>query len=187
MALLRMLHRVGLVSAIATSVAMTGCRHRAAPFTIPMGAQTPIALEDAEDSQSLPPIAAIPQPELAPLPDVPTAPVPPRRRAPQPSREETPAAVAPPEPAPPELTIGSLSTGGEIAPLLQQQARDTIASILKRIAALPARTADAQKRQVRQVRNFLDQARQAVESGDAQGARNLATKAGLLMDDLEKK
>ena len=64
--------------------------------------------------------------------------------------------------------------------------RDLIASILKRIAALPAKT-DAQKKQIRQIRNFIDQAQKALNSGDAEGARNLATKAGLLMDDLEKK
>jgi hypothetical protein len=37
------------------------------------------------------------------------------------------------------------------------------------------------------VRHFLDQAQQALNSGDADGAMNLATKAKLLMDDLEKK
>jgi hypothetical protein len=181
------IHRVGLISAIAVSVAMTGCRHRPAPFTIPIGAQTPLALEDPNASQSLPEIADLPEPELAPLPDVPTAPMPPRRRTTVTPREEVPPPVTPNEPAPAELAIGSLSTGGEIAPQLQQQAKDMISSILKRIAALPARTADAQKKQIRQVRNFLDQARQAVESGDAQGAKNLATKARLLMDDLEKR
>jgi hypothetical protein len=90
-----------------------------------------------------------------------------------------------PEPA--ALAIGSLSTGGDAAPQSQQQAHDLIASILKRIAALPAKTADAQKKQVRQIHNFIDQAQRALNSGDAEGAKNLATKANLLMDDLEKK
>jgi hypothetical protein len=62
-----------------------------------------------------------------------------------------------------------------------------ISSILKSLAALPARIADAQKRQVRQVRHFLDQAQQALNTGDTEGAKNLATKAHLLMDDLEKR
>lgn len=184
---LRFLPRAVLACSLGLFVTMTGCRHKAAPVTIPMGAQTPVELEDAEDGQSLPALAEIPNPELGPLPDAPTAPTPPRRRTPQPPREEVPVPVTPPEPPPVELAIGSLSTGGEIAPQLQQQARQMIGAILKRLAALPARTADSQKRQLRQVRNFLEQARQAVESGDAQGAKNLATKAGLLMDDLEKK
>jgi hypothetical protein len=74
-----------------------------------------------------------------------------------------------------------------VAPESLQQARDLIASILKRIDALPTKTADSQKKQVSQVRHFLDQAQKALNSGDAEGAFNLATKAKLLMDDLEKK
>ena len=88
---------------------------------------------------------------------------------------------------PATLAIGTLTTGGDAAPQSQQQAQDLIASILKRIAALPAKTADGQKKQVRQIRNFLDQARKALNSGDAEGANNLAVKARVLMDDLEKK
>jgi len=91
------------------------------------------------------------------------------------------------EAEPAAVAIGALTTGGDAAPQSRQQAQDLIASILKRIAALPAKTADAQKRQIRQVRNFLDEAQKALKSGDAEGAKNLATKAKLLMDDLEKK
>jgi hypothetical protein len=62
-----------------------------------------------------------------------------------------------------------------------------ISSILKQIAALSTKTTDAEKRQIRQIRHFLDQAQQALSTGDTEGAKNLATKARLLMDDLEKK
>ena len=62
-----------------------------------------------------------------------------------------------------------------------------ISSILKRIAALSTKTADAEKPQIRQIRHFLDQAQQALNTGDTEGAKNLATKARQLMDDLEKK
>jgi hypothetical protein len=91
------------------------------------------------------------------------------------------------EAGPAELAIGSLSTGGDVTPEVQQQAQEMIASLLKRIAGLPAKTAEAQRRQIRQVRHFLDQAQQALSSGDAEGARNLATKARQLMDDLQKR
>ena len=66
----------------------------------------------------------------------------------------------------------------------------TLARRFERIAArldLPANIAASEKKQVRQIRNFLDQAQEALNGGDAQGATNLATKAKLLMDDLEKK
>jgi gas vesicle protein len=91
------------------------------------------------------------------------------------------------EAAPAELAIGTLSTGGDVTPQSQQQAQDMISSILKRISALSTKTAETQKRQIRQIRYFIKQAQQALNSGDAEGAKNLAIKASLLMDDLEKK
>jgi len=36
------------------------------------------------------------------------------------------------------------------------------------------------------VRNFRKDAQEALKSGDAEGAKTLATKAKLLLDDLEK-
>ncbi|HEV2619606.1 MAG TPA: hypothetical protein VGU23_06670 [Acidobacteriaceae bacterium] len=161
-----------------------GCRHKVAPYTLPVGPQVPLALESPADPTPAA-IAAEPAPDFGPLPAVNPPPPTPRRR-PGPKEE----AVQPPatgEPAPADLAIGSLSSGLDATPQIQQQARDLIASIHKRIAALSARTAEAQKQEVRQVRRFLDQAQQALSTGDTEGAKNLATKAGLLMDDLEKK
>jgi ribosomal protein S20 len=39
---------------------------------------------------------------------------------------------------------------------------------------------------VSKVRNFWKDAQDALKSGDAEGAKTLATKAKLLLDDLEK-
>ncbi len=36
------------------------------------------------------------------------------------------------------------------------------------------------------IKNFQRQAKQAMSSGDAEGAKTLATKAKLLLDDLDK-
>jgi hypothetical protein len=132
-------------------------------------------------------VASLPPPQLEDLPPLPVPPPAPRKRpATAPKEAQTPVQVAGAS-APAALAIGELSAGGDSTPQIQQQAKDLIAAILRRIAALPARTADAQKRQIRQVRHFLDQAQQALNSGDADGAKNLATKARLLMDDLEKR
>lgn len=173
------------VLALMLVAGLSGCRHKPPAFVIPMGAQAPVDLVEIPLPEPPPLIAQLPEPEPVPFPETPpTAPVPRRRPSPAP-KEEPPAQVA--EAAPAELAIGSLSTGGDLAPQIQQQAQDMISSILKRIAALPAKTADAQKRQIRQVKHFLDQAQQALNSGDTEGAKNLATKARQLMDDLEKK
>jgi hypothetical protein len=145
--------------------------------------QAPDALEEPQDPDEPPMIAGEPVPELPPI--SPPAPTPVPRRRPTPAPKEESPQVA--QSAPAELAIGTLSSGGDLAPQIQQQAQDMISSILKRIAALSTKTADAEKRQIRQIRHFLDQAQQALSTGDTEGAKNLATKARLLMDDLEKK
>jgi hypothetical protein len=163
-----------------------GCHRKILRPALPLASLAPIELEEpAVHSDSLPMIAMLPLPELGPLPPPPPPPKPAPRKKPATKEEAQPPVSGPPEEA--ALAIGALSIGGDAEPQSQQSARDLIAAILKRIAALPAKTADAQKKQIRQVRHFLDQAQQALNSGDADGAMNLATKAKLLMDDLEKK
>jgi ribosomal protein S20 len=100
----------------------------------------------------------------------------------------TPAPVqtASADPSPEVAAIGSLTAGGEANPQTKQEAADLIASIEKRLTALPAQTLDDQKAQISKVKNFLRDAQAALKSGDAEGAKTLATKAKLLLDDLEK-
>jgi hypothetical protein len=163
---------------------LAGCRHKAPAYVLPHGALVPVDIEIPPDPDPPPLIASLAQEDFGPLSEPPPPPPPKRRPTPAP-KEEPPVQIA--EAAPAALAIGTLSTGGEAAPQSQQQAQDMIASITRRIAALPSQTYNAQKRQIRQVLNFVDQAKKALGSGDAEGAKNLATKAKLLMDDLEKK
>ena len=104
-----------------------------------------------------------PEPEVVELPPVEVKPVTPvRRRPPQAGTPAQPPAQPPVQvtsnPAPDAGTaaIGALSTGGNSAPQSQQEAKDLIASIVKRIAGLSTRKANTQRSQVRQVRHFLD-------------------------------
>jgi hypothetical protein len=92
----------------------------------------------------------------------------------------TPAAPAEADP------IGSLSLGGEASPRAQQEAADLIASIEQRLSGLPSGKARQERAQVSRIRNFRRQAQDALNSGDVEGAKTLATKARLLLDDLEK-
>lgn len=165
---------------------LAGCRHKHLRQVLPQGVLAPVDLETVDDQDSLPEIATLPMPDLPLTPPPPPRPV--TRRRPAASKEEPQPPVQVASAADPAtLAIGALTTGGDAAPQSQQQAQDMIASIVKRIAALPAKIADVQKKQIRQIHNFLDQAQKALNSGDAEGASNLATKAKLLMDDLEKK
>jgi hypothetical protein len=82
--------------------------------------------------------------------------------------------------------IGALTSGGEANPRSQQEAADMIAANDKRLNALSARVVEEQKSQISKVKNFQRQAQEALSSGDAEGAKTLATKAKLLLDDLSK-
>ncbi len=180
--------RAGRLSALAVLfvvAGLAGCRHKPVRSPLPIGALAPVDLEIPEPSDSLPTIATLPPPELGPL-SGPELPPPPRRRPATPPKETQPPQVAGND-ATATLAIGALSLGGDGASQTQQQTQDLINSVLKRIASLPADIANAQKTQIRQIHNFLDQAQKALKSGDAEGANTLATKAKLLMDDVEKK
>jgi hypothetical protein len=172
------------VLALLFCAVLAGCRHKIPGYTIPIAPE--ISLDSVVPLSGEPSISTETPPDFGSLPQV-NLPAAPQRRRYEPREEPASPAPAADAPAPADLAIGSLSTGLDATPQVQQQARDMISSIQKRIAALSPRTAEAQKRQVRQVRHFLDQAQQALSTGDIEGAKNLATKAGLLMDDLEKK
>jgi outer membrane biosynthesis protein TonB len=165
---------------------LAGCRHKTL-LVLPQVSMVPVDLETAPEPDNPPMIAAVP--ESVPVPE-PSQPVePPKkvtRRKPAPVKEAPPVQVASAA-VPAELAIGALSSGGDSTPQTQQEAKELIAATQKRLKALSGKTASQQKDQVRQVRHFLTQAQQALDSRDAEGAKNLATKAKLLMDDVEKK
>lgn len=81
--------------------------------------------------------------------------------------------------------IGELTAGGDANPQTRQEAVDLIASNEKRLKALSAQTVRTQRSQISKIRNFERQAQEALNSGDAEGAKTLATKARLLLADLD--
>lgn len=194
--LLRGRSRVIWVLFIAVSLA--GCHHRNTWTPPAPGSLAPVELPALPQAENLPEIATETPPVYEPPSPPPTAPRPVRRR-PTPPRESSSnqpdqpaagqgnAAAEPDNSEVAELAIGSLSSGGDSTPQNAQQARDLITQIQKRIAALPRSVASQQRNALRQVNNFLKHAQQALDSGDAEGAMNLANKARLVMDDIEKK
>jgi ribosomal protein S20 len=147
---------------------------------------SPVALEEIPEPDDLP-MVEVPQIKLPPVP-VATNAKPKRERkkpAPKPVTPE-PVQVASIAPPPEETAIGALTAGGEASPQTKQDAADLIASSEKRLNALSAQKAEEEKAQVSKVKNFLKDAQEALKSGDAEGAKTLATKAKLLLDDLEK-
>jgi hypothetical protein len=98
-----------------------------------------------------------------------------------------PAEDTAPQPAPDETAaIGDLTAGGAANPQAQEEAASLIRLIEKRVSGLSAQTARKQRSQINRVQNFRRQAQDALKSGDVEGATTLATKANLLLDDLDR-
>jgi ribosomal protein S20 len=173
------------------AIGLAGCRHNPQLAPLPP-VLTPVALEDIPEPENLPMVESPPE-KLPPVPVSADAGKPKRKKKQTPKivppsepAPETQVASATPAQSPEETAIGALTAGGETNPQTKQDAADLIASIEKRLNALPAQKAEEQKAQVSKVRNFWRDAQEALKSGDAEGAKTLATKAKLLLDDLEK-
>jgi hypothetical protein len=78
--------------------------------------------------------------------------------------------------------IGTLSTGDP--PNMRQQTDDSIASTEKALNGITRRLNDQEQKTSAQIREFLKQARDALTSGDVDGAHTLALKAKVLLDEL---
>ena len=181
--------RISVALWLGLTVGLGGCRHKAQVATLP-AVLTPVALEDIPEPSNLP-MVDVPPAKLPPVPVVANVAKPKRERkkpAPKtaPAQEPVQIAAAAPPPSPEETAIGALTAGGEASPQVTQEAADLITSSEKRLNALPAQKTEDEKAQVSKVKNFLKDAQEALKTGDAEGAKTLATKAKLLLDDLEK-
>ena len=172
---------------------LSGCHHRTVVAPLP-SVQTPVPLVGVPPATEGP-VLEVPQVKLPPVP-IAAAAAKPKREKKRPAKtvvtapnvpEPAPAApVTSPAKAPAEENpVGALTAGGESNPQNMQEAADLIASIEKRLNGLPTPGNDNTKAQANQVRNFWRDAKAALKSGDAEGAMTLATKAKLLLDDLD--
>jgi hypothetical protein len=166
---------------------LSGCRHQVKVAPLPM-ILVPVPLLDVPPPGN-PEMVEVPSIKLPPAPIAAAAARFPRERKRQVVKAEPPAAT-PPVVTPPPVTeaaaIGALTAGAETNPQAKQDAADLIGSNEKRLGALPAQKAEDEKAQISTVKNFQRQAQDALSSGDAEGAKTLAVKAKLLLDDLEK-
>jgi hypothetical protein len=163
-----------------------GCRKKVqAPPPLPP-IQDPVPLV-APAAPEHPPMIEPPVVKMPPVPIASAAAKPKReRRKPAAKPAPEPVQVASTEPSAEDSAVGALTSGGEANPRSQQEAADMIAANEKRLNALPAQIVDEQKAQINKVKNFQRQAQEALSSGDVEGAKTLATKAKLLLDDLSK-
>ena len=184
------LRGLSLGLALLLPLGLTGCLlpKKAKAPVIPQ-AKVPVTLE--ENKEPDPPLTVEAEPALDlpnPIAEAAATPRPRRRtvvRPPAPPNGSTPSnQVASAEAQDESLSIGEL-TGGDVNPQTKQEAADLIASNDKRLKALSAGTLKTQRTQVSKIRNFQKQAQDALNSGDAEGAMTLATKAKLLLYELD--
>ena len=83
---------------------------------------------------------------------------------------------------PPPLELGQLTTG-DTAPL-RQQTEDLLRSQQRRLSAISTAVAALHSQQIEEARLFLKQADDAWQKSDVDGARTLATKAKVLLDEI---
>lgn len=103
-------------------------------------------------------------------------------------RRETKAeeAVAAPEvvPSPEVNAIGQLSSGDPAN--FRVQTENSIAAIEHGVNGINRNLGDQEKKTADQIREYLKQAKAALDSGDVEGAHTLAAKAQVLLDGLTK-
>lgn len=158
-----------------------------------------------------PPIEDTPPPKPAPSPTnlpppVVTAPVqaptpapapPPEQKPKPPVRHKKPAPAPPPPPPPPAANtqqaslgtpgvsaIGQLSSGDPAD--LRVQTLNSIAATERGLNDLKRNLNDQEKKTVEHTREFLKEAKAAINTGDIDGAATLAAKAKVLLQELSQ-
>lgn len=107
-----------------------------------------------------------------------------RHRKPAPPQELPPPPEPAVNPAPAVSAIGSLSSGD--AGSNRWQAEQSIVSVERGLNSINRNLDDSESKTADHIREFLKQARAALSAGDMDGARTLAAKAKVLLDDLTK-
>lgn len=173
---------VGCVGLIC--VCLTGCHHRQVALT-PIPSPQPVAVDTTAKADTVALVQPVP---IAPVPLTPVNAVKKKVK----KQKRVPVIVAS-APAPVQVAnspdpnlIGALTAGGSDVSQSKREAQELIGALDRRVNALPQAVKESQKVQLVQVRNFQKDAQTSLRAGDAEGALTLATKAKLLLDDLEK-
>ncbi|SEC46326.1 hypothetical protein [Terriglobus roseus] len=162
-------------------VSLAGCHRK----VVVVAAPPPPPVEMVSVPPPTHPSEPMPEEPVIASPTLPL-PVPPVRRPQPPRRRPTP--VPPTQTAvvaPPPMDLGSLTTGGESTnTALRQQTDDLLKAQTRRLNAIPTSIIALHTEQIEQARLFLKQANDAWTKLDIEGARTLATKAKVVLDEV---
>jgi len=137
-----------------------------------------------------PPVIGDAKPDTTPKPAAPP-PEPPKKPVHHPKKPATPAPTTTPTPTqetasagptPSVSAIGTLSSGGSGGS--RSQTEDLINSTEKGVNGITRTLNDSETKTAAQIREFIKQAREALATGDVDGATTLAKKAKVLLSEL---
>ena len=175
---------------------LTACFHKARPINITQYLPPPSTVPKPEiEAVELPPSAttidSIPLQSEVALEHAPMKPA--RHRRPvnknvPPPPDTTQQAANNPPPSPVEIpavsAIGQLSSGNSSAS--QQQTLESIAATERGLNGINRTLSDQDQKTAAHIREFLKQAKEALASGDVDGASTLVAKAKVLLGELSK-
>ena len=171
---------------------LSGCFHQQKVPALAPQAKTPNIYVPPPDQAELPPMDSKPPAGVTDAKPVVAAEVKPKKKPKKQPNTAPPvptvAAATPPVDVPPpdSAKLGALGSGSDASPGQQKDVAEKISAVEKRITDLPAGVQDHEQKQIAKVRLFLKEASDALKGGDVDGARILATKADLLVDDVQK-
>ena len=187
-------------------VLCTGCPLRkssppqqaqAPPLQTGNGTLTPRKTSQPQEKSSSPLASPLPPPsaQTVPLPPPALKKVRHRVKTPKPVEAPPPAVTAPATVATQTVAgqgetaspIGQLTTGDSaLGERTKHETADLIGATQQGLNGIKRSLSTDERVTAMQIRTFLKQAQQALESGDADGGHTLATKAKLLLDELIK-
>ncbi|HUA91460.1 MAG TPA: hypothetical protein VL991_02775 [Terracidiphilus sp.] len=129
-----------------------------------------------------PPVASIPTEPTKNAPTVATKPPRKHRKNNNPAPSAPTLEAANPAPSPGVPAIGQLSSGDPAD--FKKEAEDSIAATERGLNGITRTLSDAEQKTADHIRDFIKQAKAALASGDVDGARTLATKAKVLLQEL---
>ena len=160
---------------------LTACFHKTSRPQV-----QPLAPPVEETAQPKPATTAAELPDSAlTIPNEPAVQA--KEAAKPPVKRRKPAAKPVQQAAPPipgVSAIGQLTSGD--APDLRRQTVDSMAATERGLNGIGRMLNDQEQKTAGQIREFLKQARQALASGDADGAYTLAAKAKVLLNELRR-
>jgi hypothetical protein len=149
----------------------------------------PVAPVIAKDASSLPPpdVEAQPEVSIPTKPEVAETKLPTQTPKPPAKHKKTPTPDADAQQAangtPAVSAIGQLSSGDPSQ--ARHQAEDSIDSTERSLKSITRSLDDTEQKTAAHIREFLKQARDALTSGDIDGANTLVTKAKVLLTELQ--